>query len=156
MHTSSPEIAEIQLPKAGRRHARYSDDFKRKVVAACLEPGVSKAAIALANGLNANMLRRLVTGGWSVVITFSLVSYGADMDPIGILDFKENDIVSRPKRDNQLSGEWTSICFAATKWANRQKLTCLANSFFAMNYINPGRPSTIVASAPTFHRAHLG
>lgn len=60
MHTSSPEIAEIQLPKAGRRHARYSDDFKRQVVAACFEPGVSKAAIALANGLNANMLRRWV------------------------------------------------------------------------------------------------
>ena len=60
MHTSDPEIAEIQLPKAGRRHARYSDDFKRQAVAACLEPGVSKAAIALANGLNANMLRRWV------------------------------------------------------------------------------------------------
>ncbi len=45
MHTSSSEIAEIQLPKAGRRHARYSDDFKRQVVAACLEPGVSKAGV---------------------------------------------------------------------------------------------------------------
>ena len=60
MHTSSSEIAENHLPKAGRRHARYSDDFKRQVVAACLEPGVSTAAIALANGLNANMLRRWV------------------------------------------------------------------------------------------------
>jgi len=60
MHTPESEIAEIQLPKAGRRHARYSDDFKRKVVAACHEPGVSTAAIALANGLNANMLRRWV------------------------------------------------------------------------------------------------
>jgi transposase-like protein len=37
---------------------RYSDEFKRQVAAACQEPGVSKAAIALANGLNANMLRR--------------------------------------------------------------------------------------------------
>jgi hypothetical protein len=60
MHTSSSEIGEIQLPKAGRRHACYSDDFNRQVVAACLEPGVSKAAIALANGLNANMLHRWV------------------------------------------------------------------------------------------------
>ena len=60
MHTSSPEIAEIQLPAPSRRHARYSDDFKRQVVASCLEPGVSTAAIALANGLNANMLRRWV------------------------------------------------------------------------------------------------
>ena len=51
---------ELQMPVAGRRRARYSEDFKRQVVAACLEPGVSTAAIALANGLNANMLRRWV------------------------------------------------------------------------------------------------
>jgi transposase-like protein len=57
MHTLNPEI---QLPATSRRHSRYSDEFKRQVVAACLVPGVSKAAIALANGLNANMLRRWV------------------------------------------------------------------------------------------------
>lgn len=55
MHTSNPEI---QIPATGRRHARYSDQFKRQVVAACREPGVSTAAVALANGLNANMVRR--------------------------------------------------------------------------------------------------
>lgn len=48
------------MPVVGRRRGRYSDEFKRQVVAACLAPGVSKAAIALANGLNANMLRRWV------------------------------------------------------------------------------------------------
>jgi hypothetical protein len=57
MNTPNPEI---QIPTTGRRHARYSDEFKRQVVAACLAPGVSKAATALANGLNANMLRRWV------------------------------------------------------------------------------------------------
>jgi transposase-like protein len=57
MNTPTPEI---QIPVAGRRHARYSDEFKRQVVAACGAPGASKAAIALANGLNANMLRRWV------------------------------------------------------------------------------------------------
>ena len=57
MNTSHPEI---QIPGSGRRHARYSDEFKSQVVAACFAPGVSKAAIALANGLNANMLRRWV------------------------------------------------------------------------------------------------
>jgi transposase len=51
---------ELQMPVAGRRRARYSDDFKRQVVAACREPGVSTAAVALANSLNANMLRRWV------------------------------------------------------------------------------------------------
>lgn len=57
MHTSNPEL---QMPVAGRRRGRYSDEFKCQVVAACHAPGVSKAAIALANGLNANMLRRWV------------------------------------------------------------------------------------------------
>ena len=57
MNTPNPEI---QRPAPGRRHNRYSIEFKREVIAACFEPGVSKAAIALANGLNANMLRRWV------------------------------------------------------------------------------------------------
>ncbi|HEY5580363.1 MAG TPA: transposase [Rhodoferax sp.] len=57
MHTPN---SEIQMPAAGRRRARYGDQFKTQVVAACSAPGVSTAAIALANGLNANMLRRWV------------------------------------------------------------------------------------------------
>lgn len=57
MNTPNPEL---RIPATGRRHARYSDEFKRQVVAACHAPGVSKAAIALAKGLNANMLRRWV------------------------------------------------------------------------------------------------
>ena len=56
MHTS-----DIQLPGAGRRRGRYSDEFKRKVIAACEQPGVSTAAVALANGLNANLLRRWIS-----------------------------------------------------------------------------------------------
>ena len=51
---------EIQIATPARRHSRYSVEFKRQVIAACRAPGVSKAAIALSNGLNANMLRRWV------------------------------------------------------------------------------------------------
>lgn len=54
------DTPEIQMPRAGRRRGRYSAEFKRKVIAACLEPGVSTAAIALANGLKANLARRWV------------------------------------------------------------------------------------------------
>ena len=57
MNTPNPEL---RIPAAGRRRVCYSDAFKSQVVAACHAPGVSKAAIALANGLNANMLRRWV------------------------------------------------------------------------------------------------
>jgi transposase-like protein len=43
-----------------RRRRTHSAEFKAKVVAACRQPGVSIAAVALANGLNANLLRRWV------------------------------------------------------------------------------------------------
>lgn len=45
----------------GRRRRRiHSDEFKASVVRACQQPGVSLASVALANGLNATMLRRWV------------------------------------------------------------------------------------------------
>lgn len=43
-----------------RRRRRHSAEFKAKVVAACHEPGVSMAAVALDHRLNANLLRRWV------------------------------------------------------------------------------------------------
>lgn len=45
---------------AGRTRRRHDPDFKAQVIAACLHPGVSMASVALANGLNANMLRKWV------------------------------------------------------------------------------------------------
>jgi transposase len=45
----------------GRRHRRkHSPEFKAHVVAACCKPGVSMASVALANGVNANLVRRWV------------------------------------------------------------------------------------------------
>ena len=43
-----------------RRRRRHSTEFKASVIQACLQPGVSVASVALANGLNANMLRKWV------------------------------------------------------------------------------------------------
>ena len=43
-----------------RRRRKHSDEFKAKVIAACRRPGVSIASIALANKLNANLLRMWV------------------------------------------------------------------------------------------------
>jgi transposase-like protein len=51
---------QIQIPVAGRRGGRYSAAFKAQVIAAARQPGVSTAAVALANGLNANLLRRWI------------------------------------------------------------------------------------------------
>jgi transposase len=38
----------------------HSDEFKANAVASCMQPGMSMAAVAMANGVNANLLRRWV------------------------------------------------------------------------------------------------
>jgi len=43
-----------------KRRRRHSAAFKMTVVEECMRPGVSMAAVALAHGLNANMLRKWV------------------------------------------------------------------------------------------------
>ena len=45
---------------SGRRRRRHSAAFKAEAVAACRQPGVSIAAVALERRLNANLLRRWV------------------------------------------------------------------------------------------------
>jgi transposase-like protein len=55
MDTSAPELP-------GRRLRRqYSSEFRALVIEAASQPGVSVAAIALANGMNANLLRRWIS-----------------------------------------------------------------------------------------------
>jgi transposase len=45
----------------GRRRRRlHSDEFKADAVAACMQPGISMAAVAMSRGINANLLRRWV------------------------------------------------------------------------------------------------
>ncbi len=51
--------AMIRLP-AVRTRRRHAPQFRAQVVAACLQPGVSISAVALANGLNANLVRKWV------------------------------------------------------------------------------------------------
>jgi len=53
-------IEEAVLPEQRRRRS-YSAQFKAGVIKACQEPGVSLASVALANGMNANLLRRWVS-----------------------------------------------------------------------------------------------
>lgn len=46
-----------------RRRRRHSAEFKSAVIEEGLRPGVSIAAVALAHGLNANLLRKWVIDG---------------------------------------------------------------------------------------------
>jgi len=54
-------INEEIIQTGRRRRRRHSAQFKAEAVGACQQPGVSVAAVALARGLNANMLRNWVT-----------------------------------------------------------------------------------------------
>ncbi|NMG00984.1 transposase [Aromatoleum toluolicum] len=47
---------DVVIPR--RRRRTHSEAFKQSVISACSEPGVSVAGVALANGLNANQVRR--------------------------------------------------------------------------------------------------
>ncbi len=49
-----------QMPSPRRRRRLHSDEFKARVVASCVQPGMSMAAVAMAHGINANLLRRWV------------------------------------------------------------------------------------------------
>jgi transposase len=63
MAEKSVEVVEglvVRAPPGGRR--TYSVAAKRALVQSCFRPGVSVASTALANGINANLLRR-----WMVV-----------------------------------------------------------------------------------------
>ena len=44
--------------EVGRSRRRHGAEFRAKVLAECRQPGVSISAVALRNGLNANMVRR--------------------------------------------------------------------------------------------------
>jgi len=46
------------IEKAPRHKRMHSEEFKDELVRACSEAGVSVAGIALANGVNANLLRK--------------------------------------------------------------------------------------------------
>lgn len=50
------DTMDVVIPRRSRR--THSEAFKRSIITACREPGVSVAGVALANGLNANQVRR--------------------------------------------------------------------------------------------------
>lgn len=48
----------MEIEKPSRRRRTHPEEFKQGVIAACCEAGASVAGIALANGINANQVRR--------------------------------------------------------------------------------------------------
>ena len=48
----------MEIQKPSRRRRYHPEKFKLAVIEACCEPGASVAGIAMANGVNANQVRR--------------------------------------------------------------------------------------------------
>ena len=48
----------MEIQKPSRRRRYHPEAFKQAVIEACGEPGASVAGIAMANGVNANQVRR--------------------------------------------------------------------------------------------------
>ena len=67
---------------ASRRYRRHAPEFKARVIAACLQPGTSVAAIALANGLNTNLLRNWIRAHRDQ--SQSDIAIGVERDPGGV------------------------------------------------------------------------
>lgn len=53
-------LERVIIETGRRRRRRHSAQFKAEAIGACQQPGVSVASVALARGLNANMLRNWV------------------------------------------------------------------------------------------------
>lgn len=75
---------------ARRRRRRYSAEFKAEAVAACQQPGVSMAGVALTRGLNANLLRRWVveaeqTGSVPVIPRRAAVESSGGFVPVPLM-----------------------------------------------------------------------
>jgi transposase len=57
-HSSFTHLPITGIDRGGKR--RYDPEAKRKLIEACLEPGISLAGLALAHDVNANLLRKWV------------------------------------------------------------------------------------------------
>src|SRR5687768_13100361 len=102
--TASSERAKVEavadlvdhVRRDGRR--QYRPEAKQAIVEQCRRPGVSIAAVALANGLNANVVRR-----W-LVEPRAKVKATADLVPVVI-----RNIPKRPAAAKSMALEATAI-----------------------------------------------
>src|SRR5690606_42103063 len=55
-------MTHASVTKPYQKRRRYSKELKTRIVAECLVPGASVSRISLDHGLNANMVRRWISG----------------------------------------------------------------------------------------------
>lgn len=83
MHTQ-----ELKILHTGHRRGRYSNELKHRVIAACLEKGVSTDDVALANGVPANLARRWVIESTQILLKTAATSTPVHANPGRPVNFK--------------------------------------------------------------------
>ena len=73
---------EIEKPKRQKR--THTEEFRRELVRACMEPGTSISGIALANGVNANLLRKWIQAREGSLPKPPMVKEAAEFVPVTI------------------------------------------------------------------------
>jgi transposase len=82
-------------PKAGPRR-RHSDELKAKVVAACNAPGASISGVALAHGLNANLVRKWRSGRGAEIAGVAITLAAANKAPLQVGNTPEFVAIEMP------------------------------------------------------------
>jgi transposase len=95
-------------PNSGPRR-RHSDELKAKVLVACAEPGASISEVALAHGLNANLVRKWRSGRGTKRAGMAIAPAAASMAPLAPLglvpEFVAIEMPAPPKAAARASAE---------------------------------------------------
>ena len=92
--------------EGGRRRRTHSAEFKARVMQACGHPGVSIASVALSHGLNANLVRRWLSGetrvAWPVLWRWVMRTRCGGL-PLGLLERSCRCNSRRPTHRHQMT-----------------------------------------------------
>jgi len=97
-------------PNSGPRR-RHSDELKAKVLAACDEPGASISGVALAHGLNANLVRKWRCGRGAKLAGTAITTAAASKarSPLGATpEFVAIEMPAPPKAAARATAEATA------------------------------------------------
>ena len=97
-------------PKSGPRR-RHSDELKAKVLAACDEPGASISGVALAHGLNTNLVRKWRSGRGAKLAGTAITPAALSKAPapLGTIpEFVAIEMPARPKAAARAAAEPTA------------------------------------------------
>jgi transposase len=112
----------------GRRRRRtHSPAFKAQVLAACRQAGVSIAAVALSNGLNANLVRRWLNDvdASGAAGAMQRIQVGAPSSPAGGVNFVPVQLADSPAEAAAIQLELRrGLVAVSVSWPAQEAAAC--------------------------------